>query len=309
MRLSSRALVTGATLCCLAAGVSYGDASPPPAPRAQLRFGVMAEEPSEPGRQLQVFSELLSQLRRRLAPTGIDVPPLVITRDPEDLALRLTRGEVEFVLESPFPTLLLRERTRKVDPALLVVRRGRSRYRSVFITAKGSPLRSLADLRGRTLVLQATRSTSAFALPVAVVRRAGLTVVAPDDPRGDAASVRYALAGGELNQAVWVLHGRGDAAAFSDSDWEALPQAIRDRLRIFHETQPVPRALLSFRSDVAPAVRAASEAVLLKLHEDDAGRAALAAAAQITRFERLTPEVLAELRAAEPLLQLGRAER
>ncbi len=73
-------------------------------------------------------------------------------------------------------------------------------------------------------MLQALRSTSAFALPKAELARVGITVVPADDPRAGRANVRYVLAGAEINQAIWVLHGKGDAGAFNEGDWAALPE-------------------------------------------------------------------------------------
>ena len=135
------------------------------APPAVVHFGVIAEEPNEPDRMFTVYSPFIAELRERLAPAGIGVGELVIARDLDDLSQRLVRGQVDFVLESVFPMLTLRERSRSLEPSLLVVRRGEREYRSVFFTRQESAIRKLEDLRGHTLVLQAMRSTSAFALP------------------------------------------------------------------------------------------------------------------------------------------------
>jgi phosphonate transport system substrate-binding protein len=159
----------------------------------------------------------------------------------------------------------------------------------VFFTRQESPIRSLADLRGRTLVLQAIRSTSAFALPRAELTRAGLRLVAADDAAADPGAVRYVLALAEVNQAVWVLHEKGDAGAFNEGDWQALPEKVRAKLRIFERSRPIQRGLIAFRGDLAGATRAAVEQAMLALHEDEAGRKVLTHAAGITRFERLTP--------------------
>ena len=71
---------------------------------------------------------------------GIGVGDLVIARDLDDLSQRLARRQVDFVLESVFPMLALRERSRSLEPALLVVRRGQREYRSVFFTRQESPI-------------------------------------------------------------------------------------------------------------------------------------------------------------------------
>lgn len=273
-------------------------AAQPPQTRADaaLRLGVVAEEPNEPDRMLRVYGELIVRLRERLAAAGIGVPALVVARDLDDLSLRLARAEVDFVIETVFPTLVLQERSRRLEPALAVERRGQREYRSVFFTLKQGSIRRLADLRGRTLVLQALRSTSAFALPKAELARAGLALFPIEDQRAPRGAVRYLLAGAEINQAIWVLEGRGDAGAFNEGDWAALPEKVRAPLRIFHESSPIIRGLLSFRSGLDTNVRARAEEVLLHFHEEPEGRAALAAAAGITRLFRLTAEDQAGLR-------------
>ncbi len=271
--------------------------------RAPLRLGVVAEAANEPDRMLAVYGEMLSRLRERLAPSGADVGELVIARDLDDLSQRLAHGEVEFVIETVFPTLVLQERSRALDPALVLVRRGQREYRTVFFTKEDSPIRRLADLRGRTLVLQVARSTSAFALPRAELERAGLPLVSADEPTIAGTDVRYVLALAEINQAVWVLHGRGDAGAFNEGDWAALPERIRAPLRVFHETPPIVRGLLSFRAGLEPRLRRLAEEALVGLDDDERGRAALARATGITRFEPLTAADRQGLRRWAPLLR------
>jgi phosphonate transport system substrate-binding protein len=274
---------------------------------ARLRLGVVAEEKNEPDRMLAVFGALLARLRERLGGSGVDVEPLVIARDVDDLSQRIARGEVDFVIETVFPTLLLQERSRALEPALVVLRRGQREYHSVFFTRQDGPVRSLADLRGRTLVLQVLRSTSAFALPQAELTRAGLSLVAGDDPRATRDQVRYLLAEAEVNQAVWVLRGRGDAGAFSEANWAALPERIRSQLRVFHETGAILRGLLSLRAGLDPRVRRLSIEALEALETDAAGREALAQAAGITSFEPLTAADRRSLREWASVLRAGAA--
>jgi phosphonate transport system substrate-binding protein len=235
------------------------------------------------------------------------VGDLVIARDLDDLSQRLARGDVDFVIETVFPTLVLQERSRCLEPALVVLRRGQREYRSVFFTRREAPYRTLGDLRGRTLVLQALRSTSAFALPRAELARAGITLLPSDDPHAGRENVRYVLAGAEINQAIWVLQGKGDAGAFNEGDWAALPGRVRSQLRVFHETRPIVRGLLSFRTGLAAKVRKEVEDTLLELDKDEAGRAALARAQGVTRFERLTAADRRELRGWASILRPGRA--
>ena len=298
----SRALVAAGALALLAASHAVAQGAP-----AALRLGVVAEEPNEPDRMLRAYGEMLAHLRARLAPANVEVGGLVIARDLDDLSQRIVRGEVEFVIETVFPTLVLQERSRSLDPALVVVRRGQREYRSVFFTRKEAPTSSLRDLRGRTLVLQALRSTSAFALPKAELERAGMTLVSADDHRAGRDDVRYVLALAEINQAVWVLHGKGDAGAFNEGDWAALPAKIRSQLRVFHESRPILRGLLSFRAGLDAGVRRQVEETLLGLDGDEAGRAALTVASGVTRFERLSARDRRELQGWASVLRPARS--
>jgi ABC-type phosphate/phosphonate transport system substrate-binding protein len=127
-----------------------------------------------------------------------------------------------------------------------------------------------------------------------------------DEPTLGPADVRYLLALAEINQAVWVLHDRGDAGAFSDGDWAALPVRIRSQLRVFHESRSVLRGLVSFRAGLDPALRRASREVLLGLAGDPAGQAALAAAAGITAFSPLTDAERRDVRALAAVLRPDR---
>jgi phosphonate transport system substrate-binding protein len=300
MRLAARGVVALVGSLWLAAPAPAR--AQPPAGGFALRLGVMAEEPSEPDHMLRVYEGFVSLLRARLAPQGIGVADLVIARDLQDLSQRLRAGDVDLVIETVFPTLVLARRSGVLEPGLLVVRRGRRVYRSVFFTRKESPIQTLADLRGRTLVLQALRSTSAFALPRAELMRAGLAVVPSDDTTAGREAIRYVLAGAEINQAIWVLHGRGDAGAFNEGDWEALPARVRDQLRIFHQTRPILRGLLSFRSGLSRPIREAVVKLLLHLHEDPEGPPVLKVATGITRFEPLQAADRESLRGWEKTL-------
>jgi len=100
----------------------------------------------------------------------------------------------------------------------------------------------------------------------------------------DSARLKFALPA-----LVWNTHALFVSRSFSDGDWQALPAKVRAELRIFARSRPIQRGLVAFRADLAPGTRRALERVMLGLDEDEAGRGALASAAGITRFERLSP--------------------
>jgi len=275
---------------------SVGAVEPAP-PRAKvLRYGVVAQLAHEPGSMLRVYADLIAELTRVLAPQGIEGASLVIARDVPELSRLLARGEVDMVTETVFLTIdLQNEPLVSIEPRLAIVRRDQREYHTVFFTKREGPIRKLDQLVGRTLVLQAERSTSAFAVPRAELARFGIPMVPAGQPKAPRNAAFFVLAGAELNQAFWVLYGRGDAGAFNEGDWHRLPHKMRDDLVIFHETRPLLRGLLSFRRGLDAKVRNGAEKALLTLHEQEGGRAALEKADGITRLERLSPRDLAGL--------------
>jgi phosphonate transport system substrate-binding protein len=294
--ISRRRLLFAAVVSCLAAPGAWPGTAPAAKKNPSIRFGVIAEKANEPDRMLRVYSDFLAEMRWRLAPQGIDVADLVIAQDVADLARRIERAEVDFVAETVFVTHDLQQGNRApLLPRMAVVKRNQREYYSVFFARKDGRIKSLQDLRGRTLVLQAERSTSAFAVPRAELTRHGIKSVPAGRVGVPHGSAFYVLAGAELNQAIWVLNGKGDAGAFNELDWARLPQRVRDGLVIIHQTKPLLRGVVSFRAGFDPRVRAACEEVLLALQKEPAGQAALKTAGEITRFERLTPNDLTAL--------------
>jgi len=103
-------------------------------------------------------------------------------------------------------------------------------------------------------------------------------------------AIRYAFAGEAINQAFRVILNRADAGVFSSSDWLELPRKERSTLRIIHRTTPVTRLLGSFHPSFPRVLREVVEKTLLDMSGNGKGRTALAAAMNITKFERLTQE-------------------
>jgi phosphonate transport system substrate-binding protein len=260
-----------------------------------FRLGVVNERSEQPDLALQQYGSLVAHLADALGRKGISVSRLVIAHDVPDMARRVASGEVDAVIEGVFPTLWIARRTHALDPALLAWRKGQREYRSVFFVRKDSPVRRLDDLRGRLLALEAPRSTSAFALPLATLQLHGLRASPDSGAAGGGAAVRYVLAGSEANQGYWVLRGRADAGAFNDGDWQRLPGTVRAELRIVHTPAPLLRWLVSFRKGLASDVRRAVQAAMTDMHRSEPGRDALQGAERIARFEPLTPADRASL--------------
>jgi phosphonate transport system substrate-binding protein len=262
-----------------------------------LRLGVINERPDRPAYALGLYGPLNAYLDAQLRPLGQRMGDLVIARSLDEMAVRISDGAVDLLLEGVMPTLKLRRRTGRIDVHLLVWRKGQRQYHTVFFARRESPIQRIEQLRGKVLAFESPRSTSAFDVPRAALIEAGLElaeqpvaepVAAEHSGAVDGDQVRFLFAGSELNQAYWVHSGRAHAGAFNNGDWERVPAAIKPELRVFHRTRPILRWLFSFAGPVDPALRAQLVEILNGMHQDPEGRAALAAASRIAKFEPLT---------------------
>ena len=187
---------------------------------------------------------------------------------------------------------------------------GKAEYRTVFIARTDSGIETLADLRGRTIAFEDRGSTTAFLLPLAMLRRRGIEAVELPSPRRKppADKIGYAFARGEINIVAWVVKGLADAGTLSNLDWEDLartPAPMKGNLRVFHATQPIIRSLIVARRGLDGKLKARIEDILLAMNADPAGRNVLEAYNQVARYDRIEGEAarrLEEVRRLVPLV-------
>ncbi|MCB1742257.1 MAG: phosphate/phosphite/phosphonate ABC transporter substrate-binding protein [Gammaproteobacteria bacterium] len=269
-----------------------------------FQFGVINERPDKPDFALRQFGAFHQYLEATLGKDGIEVGPLRIAQSLDEMAAMLQSGEVDALVEGVMPTLYLEDATAALEPALLVWRKGQRQYHSVFFVRQDSSIRSLTDLRGRTIAFESPRSTSAYFIPAATLAEHGLRTI-PDGTTSHTEEpvVRHMFAGSEANQGYWTLAGKSEAGAFNDGDWQRLPDSVRSRLRVIHRTRPVLRWLISYRVGLEPSTRNAATALFTTMHENEAGRAALRQAERIARIEPLSQEDIRNLDAWKPVFE------
>jgi len=93
--------------------------------------------------------------------------------------------------------------------------------------------------------------------------------------------------GSERNIVNWVLLGRVSAGVFNDIDFARLEAKRVAELSILAETDKLPRHLLSAHSDLDAALVQRLKEILLKSHEDEAGRKVLRRADKTSKFDPL----------------------
>jgi phosphonate transport system substrate-binding protein len=250
-----------------------------------LVLGRISDDPKAHYEQLK---PLLDYVVPRMANVGIREGRILMAHDVQQMNSYLRRGRVDWVTETAGTGMLLQQGS-GAKPLLLTERDGVSQYTTVFFARRDSGIRSIDDLRGRSVAFQNPYSTSAYYVPAADVLDRGLPLeilLSPmDRPAPD--GVGYLFARTELNIATWVHKRLVDVGVMSNLDWQnpqRVPLAFRADLVIVHETPSYPRALEMVRGSMDPKVEARLREVLIEASHDPDAREALLQFFKTTRF-------------------------
>ncbi|NJK69189.1 MAG: PhnD/SsuA/transferrin family substrate-binding protein [Microcoleus sp. CSU_2_2] len=125
-------------------------------------------------------------------------------------AIELKQGQVDLVLTGPSEYVIARSRTNAV-PVVVITR---PNYYSIIAVPPNSEIKTVADLRGKTIAMSDVGSTSGHLGPTQMLIEAGL------DPKTD---VKIQMLGDEGSVAA-LQKGEVDAWAGSTSDYQEILQ-------------------------------------------------------------------------------------
>ncbi|MFC0678962.1 phosphate/phosphite/phosphonate ABC transporter substrate-binding protein [Lysobacter korlensis] len=250
-----------------------------------LVLGRISDDPKAHYEQLR---PLLDYVVPRMADVGIREGRILMARDPQQMASYLRRGRVDWVTETSATAVLLRQRA-AARPLLVTERDGSSHYHSVFFARRDSGLRTLRDLRGRSVAFQRPSSTSAYFVPAAelLTHGLGLEILSSPSERLGTDAVGYVFARSELNISTWVHKRLVDAGAMSHLDWnnpQRMPLAFRRDMVVLGRTGSYPRAVELVRDTLDPKVAMRLKTVLLAAEDDPKAGPALRQFFGTTRF-------------------------
>jgi len=234
------------------------------------------------------FREFARYVARRLSSAGEIEGKVVIAPGPLQLAKLLEEKNVDFYMESSYPTYLINRQ----GIAVLILRRwkgGMAEYRSLIFTKTDSGLSRLEDLRGKMIAFEDPGSTSGYFLPKVLLLTKGFKLTEKPGLEAKVApgEVGYVFAFTDRNVVHLVLSKKTAAGAISNDDHATLDEKIRAEIAVLAETESFPRHLVSVRKDLRPAVVKRLKEILLSMHQDDEGRRILNGIDNTTKFDPL----------------------
>lgn len=252
-----------------------------------ISFGLITVH-DNPREKIEQYLDFVNYVARKLLPTSDIKGRVVVAPTVLHLIRLLNEKKVDFYIGTPYKTFLINEQT----GAKLLLRRwkgGVAEYRTFIFARKEGGITRLDELLGKLIAFKDPDSTSGYFLPKAFLVRQGFkltekfsfqAIVSPKE-------IGYLLAHDEENILNWVLVGKVAAGVISDEHLKRFDEKRRVEIAILAETESVPRDLISVRKDLDPALVHRLKEILLTMHQDEDGRAALKKAEKAAKFDLL----------------------
>lgn len=166
---------------------------------------------------------------------------------------------------------VLAKKEAKVEILAVEKRNGRTDYDSLIVVKKGSPIKSISDLKGRKMAFTSQTSTSGYLMPYSRLMQEK-QLKAPNELNAYFTEILYA--GGYDKALQSVIQGQTDAAAFSDYVLEGKKADLygtaqdREKVQILTRTSGVPTHLIAARSDLSPELKKKIQTALLKISKE-----------------------------------------
>lgn len=218
-------------------------------------------------KQMKRFTPLASYLGQRL---GTKVQLTMLSRY-GNIVKRLDEQQVDAAFLGSFTGTLCIIQLDVEPLARPVNLDGTSTYFGYIFVRKDSGIRTVADMRGKTMAFVERATTAGYVFPLAYFKRYGVE---------DFASFfkKYYFTGSHDAAINAVLNGEADVGAAKNTIFELLQETnprVRNELLILAESPKVPSNGLCVRHDMDQELKDNLKELLLNLDKDPAGSAVL----------------------------------
>jgi phosphonate transport system substrate-binding protein len=236
----------------------------------------MAFVPSVEAQQVLDSGEQLAALLSEK--TGLTIKPLEATSY-VGIVEAMSTGDVQVAWLPPMAYVFANQRN-GAKVVLKVVRHGAPTYRGQIVVAADSPLKSIADLKGKKLSFPDQQSASGHLYPTALMLEHGV------DPEKDCTVV---YSGSHDAALTALLKGSVDAACTFDDARNGLKEAfpdIMEKTRVLAKTTDIPADCVAVSATLDPAIAQKITDGLVALAADEQGKKILM---ELYEIEGLVP--------------------
>lgn len=212
----------------------------------ELYFSVIPIESD--ARTRERYARFISYLEQQLDSTI----HLVMPKDYADVINGLKEKKIDFALLGPKSYVEASKHANVMTAVRVIGEDGQDGYKGLIITKKGSGLKKLADLQGKTFAFTDPNSTSGNLIPSVY-----FAAQAQIDPETFFSKVIFS--GKHQKSILMVKNGEIDAAATNNVDVERDSGRgwHQDDFNIIWESQLIPHDMLAYRQDLPEAFKQA----------------------------------------------------
>jgi phosphonate transport system substrate-binding protein len=223
-----------------------------------LKVSAIPDE--NPNELLRIYTPFAEYLGTELGMKVQFVPVVDYAATVEGLAAK----KLDLVWYGGFTSVQAVKRTQG-QATRLAMRKEDAEFKSVFVARKDGPIKSPADLKGKTFAFGSVSSTSGHLMPRYFLLKNGLN---PERDFGQ----KPAFSGAHDATALWVESGKVDAGALNFLVWEKLVETKKvdpNKVAVFWTTPPYVDYVWTARADLDPGLRERIAQAFLKLRYDN----------------------------------------
>lgn len=234
-----------------------------PASRTQQYiFGIAPQH--NPQKLHEVFNPLIEHLNAKLAGLGAELK-LEASRSYEEYLAKLKGGHFHFAMHNPYHTVVSVEHGYTIIGKYL----DDGDFRGIILVRKDSGIRTVADLKGKTVSYPAPTAMAATLMTQMFLQEHGLEVMR---------DVHNVYVGSLESSIMSVYLGQSAAGTTWPPPWRNFQRDrpdIAGKLEVKWQTDPLPNIGVVARKDVPQALVSAVADVLFGLKDTPAGREVL----------------------------------
>lgn len=240
--IERRAFLAGSVLA-IGAVATAGAAHAQGADPAKLRVALLPDE------NAATIIQNAQPLKKYLEETLKKEVELIVTTDYSSMIEAMRFNRIEIAYFGPLSYVLAKSKAPGIEPFAVGVSRGSPTYKSVIIAQADGPVKTIADIKGRTMGFGDNASTSSHLIPRAFLARAGL--IGEKD---------YKLAHLGTHDAVArsVQAGQVQAGGLSQEIFNTLvAKGTIDaaKVKVLAESDPIPNYPMVLQGSLAPALK------------------------------------------------------
>lgn len=204
----------------------------------------------------------------------------------------LRERKIDLFVGEPFVSSLL-QRAGDLRFMLQIPLLGTEKHASLIIVGKDSAIKSLADLKGKTLAFDDPLSSLGYLQPKIFLMEKGykLAYRKPSAPaRAD--EINYVFSGAPENTLLWIKKGKADAGAIDSEIFRTQPKELIQSYKTLDRSSALPPLLISYRSNLSPELVEQIKTILKRMHQSENGKKILEDLGAVPKFQDISKSTL-----------------